>query len=194
MDNYGNKLVFVGAMGAGKTTAIRSISDTDPVSTEMPLSTDATEEKSSTTVALDYSSVDLDGGELLHVYGVPGQKYLDFMWPMVCTGAIGIIVLVNASQADAVGSTAELLQDFGRLAPEASFVVGVTKSDLVPGFQLVAFRDALIASGYQVPVMRVDARVTTQVEFLIKTLLSYQFAGSQLSQLQQASAGQARYS
>ena len=31
--------------------------------------------------------------------------------------------------------------------------------------------------------MKVDARVTTQVEFLIKTLLSYQHAGSQLAQI-----------
>ena len=33
-----NKLVFVGGMGAGKTTAVRAISDVEPVSTEMPLS------------------------------------------------------------------------------------------------------------------------------------------------------------
>lgn len=68
------------------------------------------------------------------------------------------------------------------LAPEASFVVGVTKSDLAPSFQLTTFRDALNAGGFRMPVMKVDARVTTQVEFLIKTLLSYQHAGSQLSQ------------
>ena len=184
MDNYGNKLVFVGGMGAGKTTAIRAISDVEPVSTDMPLSIDATEEKSLTTVALDYSSVDLDDGELLHVYGVPGQKDLKFMWPMVCSGAIGIIVLVNACQTDAINTTAELLKEFGLLAPDASFVVGVTKSDLAPLFQLTRFRDELNASGIHVPVMKVDARETHQVEFLIKTLLSYQHAGSQLSHLQ----------
>ncbi|CEE41588.1 conserved hypothetical protein [Xanthomonas citri pv. citri] len=74
-----NKLVFVGGMGAGKTTAVRSISDVEPVSTEMPLSQDAYGDKTYTTVALDYSSIELEDGELLHVYGVPGQKYLDFM-------------------------------------------------------------------------------------------------------------------
>ncbi len=181
MDNYGNKLVFVGGMGAGKTTAIRAISDTEPVSTDMPLSIDATAEKTLTTVALDYSSVALDEGELLHVYGVPGQKYLDFMWPMVCTGALGIIVLVNASQHDAIAGTSALLADFGALAPEASFVVGVTKSDLAPDFQLTEFRDALNARGYHGPVMKVDARVTGQVEFLIRVLLSCQHAGAQLA-------------
>ena len=83
-----NKLVFVGSMGAGKTTAVRAISDVEPVSTEMPMSSDAMGDKVETTVALDYSSIELDDGELLHVYGVPGQRYLDFMWPMVCEGAL----------------------------------------------------------------------------------------------------------
>jgi len=91
-----NKLVFVGSMGAGKTTAVRAISDVEPVSTEMPMSEDAMGDKVETTVALDYSSIELDDGELLHVYGVPGQRYLDFMWPMVCEGALGVIVLVSA--------------------------------------------------------------------------------------------------
>ena len=46
-----------------------------------------------TTVALDYSAIELDGGEVLHVYGVPGQHYRELMWPMVCEGALGVIVV-----------------------------------------------------------------------------------------------------
>lgn len=180
MDNYYNKLVFVGSMGAGKTTAIRSIADREPVSTEMPLSEHATAEKESTTVALDYGTVELDEGELLHLYGVPGQSYLDFMWPMVCQGSIGIIVLVNAGEDDKVNSTAALLRQFGALAPEASFVVGVTRSDQDPSFQLVEFRDALSAAGFKVPAMKVDARESIQVDFLVKTLLSCRHAGAML--------------
>lgn len=180
MDSYQNKLVFVGSMGAGKTTAIRSISDTDPVSTEMPLSEHATEDKDTTTVALDYSTVELDQGELLHLYGVPGQKYLDFMWPMVCEGAIGIIVLVNACDEERVTSTSALLRDFAGLAPEASFVVGVTRTDQATGFQLCEFRDSLADRGYRLPVMKVDARASIQVDFLVKTLISCRHAGAQM--------------
>ncbi|WP_093138034.1 ATP/GTP-binding protein [Pseudoxanthomonas sp. GM95] len=165
-------------MGAGKTTAIRSIADGDPVSTEMPLSEHATSEKSSTTVALDYGTVELEEGELLHLYGVPGQRYLDFMWPMVCQGAIGIIVLVNAGEPERHETTIMLLREFAALAPDASFVVGVTRSDLEPAFQLVEFRDALAASGFSVPVMKVDAREQIQVDFLVKTLLSCRHAGA----------------
>lgn len=181
MDNYQNKLVFVGNMGAGKTTAIRSISDVEPISTEMPMAPEEqTVEKSTTTVALDYSTVELDEGELLHIYGVPGQKYLDFMWPMVCVGAMGIIVLVNACDPARLESAADLLSEFSRLAPDASFAVGVTRTDMAQDFQLVEFRDALLGRGYKLPVMKVDAREPTQVDFLVKAMLSCSYAGSKL--------------
>ncbi len=174
------KLVFVGEMGAGKTTAIRSISDIEPVSTEMPISDEAAREavegKSHTTVALDYSSIELGDGELLHVYGVPGQDYLDFMWPIVADGAIGVIVLVSALNPQASSSALALLERFRMLAPEACFAVGLTSQDRQPDFSFTAFRDALADAGHRLPVMRVDARQSSQVDFLVKTLLSYRYA------------------
>ncbi len=180
-DHYHNKLVFVGDMGAGKTTAVRSISDVEPVSTEMPMSVgERTDTKSTTTVALDYSTVELDDGELLHIYGVPGQKYLDFMWPMVCEGALGIIVLVNAGHPDKLATTESLLNEFSRMAPSANFAIGVTHADLADDFSLIEFRNALLRAGFKLPIMKVDARRPEQVDFLIKALLAYSYAGSQL--------------
>lgn len=168
-----NKLVFVGGMGAGKTTAVRAISDIEPVSTEMPLSQDAYGEKIHTTVALDYSSIELDDGELLHVYGVPGQKYLDFMWPLVCEGALGVIVLASARHPDIVEDTLALLREFAAIAPDASLAVGVTMTDVHEEFLVPPFRAALADAGFRIPVMRVDARSAVQVTFLVKSLLSY---------------------
>ncbi|MCD9085962.1 ATP/GTP-binding protein [Stenotrophomonas sp. SY1] len=174
------KLVFVGEMGAGKTTAIRAISDMEPISTEMPISDEAALEaldgKSHTTVALDYSSIELGDGELLHVYGVPGQAYLDFMWPIVAEGAIGVIVLVSALNPRALPSTLTLLEQFRALAPEACFAVGVTCQDRQPDFHFGQFRDALAQGGYRLPVMWVDARESVQVDFLVKALLSCRYA------------------
>ena len=37
LDVQSTKLVFVGPMGAGKTTAITSIADSPPISTDMPI-------------------------------------------------------------------------------------------------------------------------------------------------------------
>ncbi|KGE50704.1 GTPase [Xanthomonas axonopodis pv. vasculorum] len=173
-----NKLVFVGGMGAGKTTAVRSISDVEPVSIEMPLSQDAYGDKAYTTVALDYSSIELEDGELLHVYGVPDQKYLDFMGPLVCDGALGVIVLTNARDPQMLTATLELLREFSRIAPEASLAVGITMTDEVEDFLVPPFREALVADGFRVPVMRVDARSATQITFLVKSLLSYRYTSA----------------
>ncbi len=179
MTQPANKLVFVGGMGAGKTTAVRSISDVEPVSTEMPISEEVTGDKTLTTVALDYSSIELDDGELLHVYGVPGQKYLDFMWPLVCEGALGVIVLTSAHEADVTESTLMLLREFSRIAPEASLAVGVTMTDEHQDFLIPPFRAAIADQGFRVPVMRVDARSATQVTFLVKSLLSYSYGAAE---------------
>ena len=54
------KIVITGPMGAGKTTAIRAISDSPPVSTEVGNHDKQTSAKDSTTVALDYGEVALE--------------------------------------------------------------------------------------------------------------------------------------
>jgi signal recognition particle receptor subunit beta len=174
MDNFRNKLVFVSNMGASKAMAIHAISDVAPVSTSMPRSIDHATAK----FTLDYTTARLDDGELLHVYGVPGQKHLDFMWPVVCDDATGILILVNARDPQRLAYTTMMLDEFTHMAPDASFVVGVTRSDLAPGFRLDEFRSALIAEGFRLPVVKVDVRVPAQVRFLVKILLSSRLAGS----------------
>lgn len=166
-------------MGAGKTTAIHSISDLEPVSTEMPISHEIDDEdadKTSTTVALDYSSIETDDGQLLHIYGVPGQKYLDFMWPIVCDGALGIIILANAGQDNVHEETLELLKEFSKIAPSASIAVGITMTDINKNFTVSQFRDQMVSNGFNNPIMAVDARSAMQVTFLLKSLLSYRLA------------------
>lgn len=175
------KLAFVGDMGAGKTTAIRAISDGEPISTEMPISHAALDGKTHTTVAMDYSTIELDDGELLHVYGVPGQRYLDFMWPLVCEGAVGIVVLVAADSAGMIDQVDGLLREFSRIAPQAAFAVGVTRADLSDDFTLLEFRDALGRRGHRLPMARLDARDAAQVETLIRMLLSYRYAESRIN-------------
>ena len=96
------KIVFAGPMGAGKTTAIRSISDTPPVSTEVDNTDRAAYDKESTTVALDYGQLLLDDGTAVRLYGTPGQERFSFMWEILCSGAIGVILLIDGSSANAL--------------------------------------------------------------------------------------------
>ena len=94
------KIIFTGPVGAGKTTAINSISDLPPIKTDASASDMAKYRKASTTVALDYGVMNLPGGEKLHLYGTPGQERFDFMWDILVTGGIGLVLLLDNTRAD----------------------------------------------------------------------------------------------
>nr|WP_305908301.1 ATP/GTP-binding protein [Methylomarinum sp. Ch1-1]MDP4521123.1 ATP/GTP-binding protein [Methylomarinum sp. Ch1-1] len=94
------KIIFTGPVGAGKTTAINSISDVPPVKTDAVASDMTKSRKSATTVAMDYGVMNLDGGEKIHLYGTPGQERFDFMWDILTTGGIGLVLLLDNSRLD----------------------------------------------------------------------------------------------
>lgn len=98
MSNY--KIIFTGPVGAGKTTAIGSLSDDAPLSTDENASDMTRERKPRTTVALDYGVMKLDGKEKIHLYGTPGQERFDFMWDILTEGGIGLVLLLNNSRPD----------------------------------------------------------------------------------------------
>jgi signal recognition particle receptor subunit beta len=54
------KIIFTGPVGAGKTTAIGAVSDEPPVSTDVNCSEQENVIKDTTTVAMDYSYIQLE--------------------------------------------------------------------------------------------------------------------------------------
>ncbi|MDF2506850.1 MAG: hypothetical protein K0Q52_709 [Microbacterium sp.] len=71
------RLIFAGPVGAGKTTAVRALSDIPPVDTDVPISAGSTEfgdgEKTTTTVGLDYGAWKPTPEISVTLIGVPGQ-------------------------------------------------------------------------------------------------------------------------
>lgn len=163
------KIVFTGPMGAGKTTAIRAISDAPPVSTEVANTDQSTVAKATTTVALDYGQLLLEDGTAVSLYGTPGQERFSFMWEILCRGAIGVVLLVDGSTATALDDLRTYAETFRRLNPHQPFVIGVgraPKDDL-----LDEYAKALAISGIVAPVFGVDVRQREDVLLLIETLL-----------------------
>ena len=165
------KIVFAGPMGAGKTTAIRAISDAPPVSTEVGNHDQKSFAKESTTVALDYGELLLENGTSLRLYGTPGQGRFSFMWEIVGRGALGVILLLDASSATALSDLMSFVDAFRRTTPDQAFVVGVGRLPEEYGAQLETFSSALVASGVVAPVFAVDVRAREDVLLLIETLL-----------------------
>ncbi|GGA03299.1 GTP-binding protein [Dyella caseinilytica] len=165
------KLLFVGPIGAGKTTAIRTISDVPPISTDVPWTEATTGGKSTTTVAFDYSTIRLDQDDVLHVYGLPGQEHLDFMGPIIGRGALGGVLLLDASSSVLQEDCAQAIHGLKRISPSLKFVIGITKTDISPNFSMSTMRRLMQQMHLSVPIFSIDPRNRTQVTQLIRTLL-----------------------
>ncbi|MEE9425219.1 MAG: GTP-binding protein [Methylococcales bacterium] len=166
-----HKLIFTGPVGAGKTTAIASISDEPPMRTD-EVATDMTKQcKPETTVALDYGVMRLPGGEKLHFYGTPGQERFNFMWDILSTGGIGLMILINNNRPDPLKDLSFFLQRFDTLIRSTSVAIGVTQMDRSNEPCLNDYNLALTRLNYHAPVFEVDARCKTDVLLLVQALL-----------------------
>ncbi len=171
MDDSVIKLVLAGPVGAGKTTTIRSIAQRDPISTEMPLTTGAIGDKTTTTVAMDFASIVLEDGTPLMVYGLPGQDHYAFMRPILLAGALGVLVLLNATDPDLEAQCNTWLDAVLAVDPGMAMVIGITHSERCPGFSMAPVRAAVRRTGRPVPVFTVDARDREQSLHLVRALL-----------------------
>jgi signal recognition particle receptor subunit beta len=164
------KLLFVGSMGAGKTTAISRVSDIPPISTDVANSTRGEHDKATTTVALDYGQCDLPDGNKLLLYGVPGQSRFQFMWRIVARGVVGLVFLVDNSRPDPCGDLRGFLQEFAELLPHTVAVVGVGRMPEHPSPPMEAYYALLQECGLMLPVFSVDVREREDVLLLLDCL------------------------
>ena len=167
-------ILFTGPMGAGKTTAIKSLSDIDVVSTEANNSERHVVDKATTTVALDYGEILIDGEEKVRLYGIPGQKRFDFMWAILKERAKGMILLVNSDAPDPIGQMLAFIDDFRELYDRGGVVVGVSRADVIAGPTLSDFSDALERTNPDlvIPVFTVDPRDRNQMEDVLLALIA----------------------
>lgn len=166
-----NKIIFTGPVGAGKSTAIASLSDIPPVSTDEAASDMTKARKASTTVAMDYGVMNLQGGAKIHLYGTPGQERFDFMWDILTTGGIGLVLLLDNTRADPFQDMKFFLGKFRHFIAATHLVIGVTQTDLSPRPLLEDYHRQIESIGLKSPIFEVDARRKTDVSMLVQALL-----------------------
>jgi len=169
MSNY--KIIFTGPVGAGKTTAISSMSDDAPVTTDEAASDMTRSRKKATTVAMDYGLMRLEGGEVIHLYGTPGQERFDFMWDILSTGGIGLVVLLDNTRADPFVDLRFFLDSFAEFIDKTSVVIGVTQMDNSPKPTIADYHLAIKDMALNPAIFEVDARESADVSLLIQSLL-----------------------
>lgn len=167
-------ILFTGPMGAGKTTAIKTVSEIDVISTEASNSERHLVDKPTTTVALDYGEILVDGEEKIRLYGIPGQRRFDFMWAILKRRARGMILLVNNDTIDPVAEMLAYLDDFRELYDRGGVVVGISRSDIAPEPNLAAYADAIALAhvGKVVPIFTVDPRNNDDMRMVLLVLIA----------------------
>jgi len=161
------KVLITGAVGAGKTTLVTTLSEIEPLTTDV----DSDEEigKDQTTVGLDYGRMTA-GGRHVRLFGTPGQDRFDYMWQILGEGIDGMIVLVHAGHDAAQSDTQRLLRTLrANGAARVPFVVGITHSDESNASR--ALRTAPF-SQEAAAVLASDVRTPSHSRALVDALLS----------------------
>jgi len=165
------KIIFTGPVGAGKTSAIRALSDIEPISTEQFATDEVSRRKAETTVAMDYGSMKLDSQVRIHLYGTPGQKRFDFMWDILTDGGIGLVLLLDNSSENPLEDMKYYVSAFEEFLQDHKLVVGVNFMEQNPTPTIDDYTNELHKIGIRPPIFEVDCREYNDVSMLVQSLI-----------------------
>jgi len=164
------KVLIVGNVGAGKTTAVHALSDREAISAEVTPSDYTMHQKRTTTVGMDFGTSSLNADTQLMIYGTPGQRRFDFMSDILIGSAFGLIILISNEANNPLSDLNYYLDKHQGFLSEHPAVIGITHNDLSPVPSLKDYREFLATKNCPWPIMKVDARHTDDMRQLVDNL------------------------
>lgn len=132
-------------------------------------SPDELTEKDHTTVAMDYGKITIDDDTVLYLFGTPGQLRFDFMWDILCEGALGVVVLVDSAKGERIREARPII-DYFYSKLHVPYVVAANKQDL-PGAWPPEYVKTVLDLDDSVDVLPCVAKEKESVKKVLLTLL-----------------------
>lgn len=163
------KIIVTGPFNSGKTEFVRSGSDIPMVETEKNITTEDRGIKASTTVAMDFGRMEIDG-DTVHLFGTPGQTRFSFMWEILANEMNGFIVLVDSTDTPSFPEAAELIEQFSGFV-DVPHVVVANKIDLDSAASADEVRSGTRVAA-DVPILEASATSKDSVRKVVKEMLA----------------------
>ncbi|MFF0435683.1 ATP/GTP-binding protein [Streptomyces sp. NPDC004327] len=169
------KILVAGGFGVGKTTLVGAVSEIRPLRTEEVL-TEAgrpvddlhgIENKSTTTVAMDFGRITLRDDLVLYLFGTPGQDRFWFLWDELAQGALGAIVLADTRRLEDSFAAIDYFERRG-----IPFTVAVNCFEGARRFPAEAVRGALDLDP-EVELVMCDARDRESVKNILVAVVEH---------------------
>jgi uncharacterized protein len=167
------KILFVGAMGAGKTTAIQNLSDETGISTDVQSYDQSESGKSHTTVGFDYGRIHLNESTTVRLVGTPGQERFSFLWASLAVGALGLIILVDVTRPDPLADIDLYTSKFPSLISNGQAIICLSKFDPEnDNHWMEKIATHVEKLPVRIPVIDADVRDADQTRIVLELLIS----------------------